>query len=183
MTPDTAPPTPGEPLRLHIGGTETRPGWKILNIQPGPGVDFVGDCTNLGQFADDSVDEVYASHVFEHLGYQQELPKALKEVQRVLRPGGKFRIGVPDVELLAKMLVLPGLDINGRFHVMRMMFGGQIDAYDFHKVGLTWEFLTQFLGQAGFTDATRVQEFGLFQDCTAIVFAGQHISLNVVATQ
>src|SRR6476660_9763094 len=101
------PTASGEPLRLNIGGTEPRHGWKILNIQPGPCVDFVGDCTDLSQFADDSVAEVYASHVFEHLGYQEDLPRALREVRRVLVPGGLFRIGVPDLDALCWLFMSP----------------------------------------------------------------------------
>ena len=54
-------------MKLHIGGKEVKPGWKILNVQQFPGVDFVGDICDLGQFADGSIDEVYASHVLEHV--------------------------------------------------------------------------------------------------------------------
>jgi predicted SAM-dependent methyltransferase len=170
-------------LRLHIGGTEPREGWKILNIQPGPHVDFVGNCTCLGQFDDNSVAEVYASHVYEHLGFQQELPAALKEVHRVLRPGGVFHIGVPDMEILSKLLLHPQLTTQERFQVIKMMFGGQLDPYDFHRVGLTWEFLTGFLRAAGFQRATRVQFFGLFDDYTAFQFKGVFISLNADAVK
>src|SRR3970040_2204430 len=74
-------------LRLHVGGWQVMPGWKILNVQPGPGVDYVGDCSDLGQFADGSVEEIYASHVLEHLGYIENLPRALAEFRRVLKAG------------------------------------------------------------------------------------------------
>jgi predicted SAM-dependent methyltransferase len=75
-----------EPLRLHIGGKEKKAGWKILNVQAGPDVDFVGNCTDLAQFADGSAQELYASHVLEHLGYKEQLPRALAEFHRVLPP-------------------------------------------------------------------------------------------------
>jgi len=65
--------------------------------------------------------------------------------------------------------------------VMRMMFGGQVDDYDFHKVGLTWEFLCHFLANAGFPYATRVSEHGIFNDTSSMRFVGQLVSLNVVA--
>ena len=45
-------------LRLHIGGTQAKEGWKILNIEPGPQVDFVGDCGSLPQFAENSVERI-----------------------------------------------------------------------------------------------------------------------------
>lgn len=171
------------PLRLHIGGTERRAGWQILNIQPGPAVDYVGDCTDLSRFAEASVEEVYASHVYEHLGYQQELPRALAEIYRVLKPGGVLKISVPDLDVLCRLFVHPELALPERFHVMRMMFGGQGNPFDFHKVGLNWEILCDFLGQAGFRSATRVASFGLFQDCSVLQFAGNPISLNVEATK
>ena len=88
-----------EPFRLHIGGIEPRPSWKIWNIQPGPGVDFVGDCSDLSQFADESVDEIYASHVLEHLDHKREIPKASKELHRILKPTGVLSISVPDLEI------------------------------------------------------------------------------------
>ena len=54
-------------MKLHIGGEAQKDGWKILNIQPKEGVDYIGSITDLSQFENESVDEVYASHVFEHV--------------------------------------------------------------------------------------------------------------------
>jgi len=175
------PSTSVEPLQLHLGGKQAKPGWKILNIQPGPDVDYVGSCTDLSQFANGSVDAIYASHVYEHLSYSSELPIALKEAYRVLKPDGKLYIGVPNLEVLCKLMLTPGLDLQQRFHVQRMMFGGQIDAFDYHKVGLTQEILFAFLGQAGFRRAEQHQQFNLFDDTTHLEFLGAPISLNVIA--
>src|ERR1035437_5557082 len=87
------------PLRLHIGGDQPLAGWKILNIQPGPHVDYVGNCVDLSRFAANSAAEVYASHVLEHLGYQSELLHTFKEIHRILQPGGAFAFSVPDLEI------------------------------------------------------------------------------------
>lgn len=172
-----------EPLRLHIGGKKPSPNWKILNIQTGSNVDFVGNCTDLGQFADGSVASIYASHVLEHLGYQKELPTALGEFHRVLVPGGSLMLSVPDLEKLCQGLIQPRNSAEIRFHLMRIMFGGQTDPYDFHKVGLTWEFLNMFLRQAGFQQIERVDEFGLFDDASSLRLGGVLISLNVQAAK
>ena len=137
-------------LRLNIGGTTPLDGWKILNIQPGKDVDFIGSCTDLRQFKDASVSEIYASHVFEHLSYVNELPDTLKDVHRILTPGGILRSSVPDFELLCKMYLHPALSGEQRFFVMNMIFGGQQDPHDYHKVGLTWELMSSYLKQAGF---------------------------------
>ena len=56
------------------------------------------------------------------------------------------------------------LDRESRYHVMRMMFGGQIDDFDFHYIGLTCEFMTYFFNLAGFSSARRVESFGIFND-------------------
>ena len=44
--------------RLHIGGKQVKEGWKILNIQPGEGVEFVGDAADLSQFDDEMFDDL-----------------------------------------------------------------------------------------------------------------------------
>ena len=151
------------PLRLNIGGTTPLEGWKILNIQPGDDVDYIGSCTDLGQFKDASVSEIYASHIFEHLSYVNELLDTLKEVHRILKTGGILRSSVPDFEILCKMFINPSLNGEQRFYIMNMIFGGQQDPFDFHKVGLTWEFMQRYLQQAGFTSMKRVGEFGIFR--------------------
>jgi predicted SAM-dependent methyltransferase len=169
------------PLRLHIGGQIAHPDWKILDVHPGPHVDFVGTCTDLSRFRSGGVTEIYASHVIEHLGYQAELRNALNEFHRVLAPGGRLRVSVPDLATLCHMFVASGLDDAERFHVMRMMFGGQIDSADFHRVGLDESFLRSYLSQAGFVSAERVKSFGLFQDASTLVFKDRAISLNMQA--
>ena len=168
-------------LRLHVGGQQMMPGWKILNVQAGPGVDYVGDCSDLSQFADGSVEEIYASHVLEHLGYVEKLPRALAEFRRVLKPGGVAKISVPDFEVLCRMFVDSRASAEQRMHVMRMAFGGQIDPDDFHHVGLSFEILGDFLRRAGFSRVERVGEFGLFEDTSTLKVNGVPISLNVIA--
>ena len=54
-------------MKLHIGGKSKKEGWKILNIQNGENIDFVGDIKDLSQFEDESIEEIYASHVLEHV--------------------------------------------------------------------------------------------------------------------
>jgi predicted SAM-dependent methyltransferase len=172
---------PASPLRLHIGGQQPHPEWKIVNVLPGEFTDYVRSCTDLSIFPDGSVAEIYASHVVEHLGYQRELGAALSEFSRVLAPGGTLRVSVPDLATLCVLFLDPALDAAGRFKVMRMMYGGQIDDADFHYVGFDEELMTFYLKQAGFTDIERVADLGLFADASRLKLAGRIISLNVVA--
>ena len=171
----------GGPLRLHIGGRIVHPDWKIFDARPGAGVDFVGHCADLSRFDDDSVAEIYASHVIEHLSYKRELPQALSEFNRVLVPGGRVRIGVPDLPTLCALYLDPALDAAERYEVTRMMFGGQLDPADFHYAGFDEESLTAYLRKAGFVDVARVAAFGLFDDTSTYIFKGRPISLNLCA--
>ena len=168
--------------RLHIGGTTKSDGWEVLNANPAPYVDHVCNANDLSQFADNTFIEIYASHVVEHLDYIGELPNTLKEWNRVLVPGGKVFISVPDLDVLAALILDKNkLSIDERFFVMRMIFGGHVDKYDYHVTGLNAEFLTEFLNAAGYINIRRVQEFGLFNDTSSMLFKGTAISLNMIA--
>lgn len=50
-------------------------------------------------FSDETIDAIYASHVWEHL-YLDEALRLTEECFRVLKPGGFLRIVVPDLEEL-----------------------------------------------------------------------------------
>lgn len=52
----------------------------------------VGDCQERTEFQEDYFDRVLAIHVLEHL---DNLPSALREVSRVLRPSGEFSVVIP----------------------------------------------------------------------------------------
>ena len=168
-------------MRLHIGGTEVKPGWKILNVQPGSGVDYIGDCSDLSRIADGSVDEIYASHVLEHLGYAERLPRALAEMHRVLKKGGSAKISVPDLDVLCRLFIDPRMGVLERILIMRMAFGGQTDPHDFHYVGLAFDILCNLLETAGFAKVERAGDFGLFNDTSLTQILGTPISLNVIA--
>lgn len=170
-------------LRLHIGGTEAKEGWKILNIEPGPHVDFVGNCRSLPQFGDDSVERIYASHVYEHLGHATELDAALKEALRVLVPGGLMQISVPDLALAAQVILAPKSTWRDHFYITGMIFGLQDSAHDFHKVGLTRKLLSAYLRHAGFTEIRRVETFGIFDDWSSREVYGRKVSLNMEANK
>jgi len=62
-----------------------------LDIRPGPGVDVVGSVYEL-PFNDNEFDNVLLMVVIEHL---EEPQKAILEIKRVLKPGGKILVSVP----------------------------------------------------------------------------------------
>ncbi len=118
----------------------------------------------------------------EHIG-QRDFVSTLKEIHRILCDNGEFYFSVPDLEVLCRLFLNPELYESQRFHVMRMMFGGQTDDYDFHYIGLTNESMMNFFSQAGFAGVKRIASFGLFSDTSDYKPYGVPISLNLSATK
>ena len=62
----------------------------------GPGLLYsVQSCCNLA-FKDGAADVAFASNVFEHLASRDDVMAALKEIRRILRPGGRLLILQPN---------------------------------------------------------------------------------------
>lgn len=168
--------------KLHIGGTERAEGWEVFNANPAPCVDHVGNANDLARFPDNTFACLYASHVVEHLDYKGELRDTLTEWNRVLVPGGRLYVSVPDLDVLAGLLLdRERLSVEERYAVMRMLFGGHVDRYDYHVVGLNEDFLCIFLKASGFVNLRKVDRFGLFEDTSTLEYKGVAISLNLIA--
>lgn len=78
-------------------------GWRQLRVDLDESVqpDVVADLTDLSPIPDGSVDALWASHCLEHL-YIHQVPSALREFLRVLRPDGFACIIVPDLQTIAQ---------------------------------------------------------------------------------
>jgi len=97
------------------------------------------------QYADNSVDEIRASHILEHFTFR-EASEALKDWVRVLKPGGRIRIAVPDVDKC-----LRSNDPNRLFYLM----GGQTDENDIHKSAYDENRLRAVMQDAGIGNLRR----------------------------
>ena len=167
--------------KLHSGGKTQHPEWEIFNILPGEDVDHVGDAQDLSRFDDETFDEIYASHILEHFDFTGSLQTALKEWHRVLKPEGKLYISVPDMDILCKLFLMrERLSKENRFHIMRLMFGGHTNKYDYHYVGLYADSLKDILTITGFREIRQVEDFGIFDDASRFCVGDILISLSII---
>ena len=170
------------PRKLHIGGTVRMDGWEVFSINQEPYADHVGNAKDLSRFPDNTFSEIYASHVLEHFDYSREVLETLEEWNRVLKPEGVLYVSVPDLDVLARLyLDKEQQDIEDRFLLMGMMFGGHGDNNDYHNVGFNEELLSYCLGKSNFINHKKVAEHLIFQDTSSLRFKGELISLNMVA--
>jgi SAM-dependent methyltransferase len=142
----------------------TREAWQEIRIDIDPQAkpDIVSSITDLkSAFEPQSFDAVWSSHTLEHL-YAHEVPSALAEFKRVLKPDGFALITSPDLESVASLILDGGLDKvaytspAGPITPLDMVFGhsasitrGQF--YMAHKTGFTCASLGRRFVDAGFS--------------------------------
>lgn len=85
-------------IKLDIGGGNRKgqQGW--LTLDTAEGCDLYWDLIDGIPFPDNSVVQLYSSHLLEHLTVQEALT-VLQECRRVLAPGGEISVTVPDARL------------------------------------------------------------------------------------
>jgi len=120
-------------VKLNIGAGSTKiEGYTPLDLK-------YGNSAAKLEYDDNSVEEIRASHVLEHMSFG-DAKNALREWHRVLKPGGKAKIAVPDFERMSTA------DDNWPFYLM----GGQIDDDDFHRSAYNEKWLRSYMHEVGF---------------------------------
>jgi hypothetical protein len=106
-----------------------------------------------GSLLADSVEEIRASHVLEHLPRRDSLA-ALAEWVRVLKPGGWLKVAVPDFDtIVATYLKWRAGELPGEAPPIEgWLMGGQVDANDFHQAGFTRQGLEEAFRELGLVD-------------------------------
>jgi predicted SAM-dependent methyltransferase len=173
-------------VRLHLGcGDKYLKGWVNVDKDSFYFPEQLGDITNLVGFTDNSVDEIYASHVLDHLSRYEELDKAISECYRVLKPGGILRVAVSDFEQVVRMYN-EGLDLE---RLWGHLVGGHKTVYDKHGCVFDFNLLRRYLEKHGFVDVKRYdwrtflpEGFDDFSRCYIphMDFNGVLMSLNVI---
>ena len=104
-----------ETRRLHLGCSESiRPGWVNVDLYES-GADLRLDLREPLPFPDASASLIYSEHFLEHLDYPREVEHVLRESFRVLTPGGRFSVGVPDAARSVHLYMSGDRDAYARF--------------------------------------------------------------------
>src|SRR5262245_28302640 len=130
-------------IKLNLGGGFRKiPGFQNIDRKLGTEV------YPLREWADNSVDEIRASHILEHFPYR-EIGAVLSDWVRTLKPGGLLRLAVPNFEHIIKVYS------NGQRNdpiIQGYLYGGQSDENDFHKALFDKDRLQVLLEGAGLLD-------------------------------
>jgi len=120
--------------------------------------DVIGITTHL-PFKDNSVDGYVSQHVIEHHSHNFDveytpsgtLLKFLKEVYRTLKPGGFYETISPNLAYICSKYMESGIN-NAResMNLIRFLYGGQKNEYDFHYIGLDFNLIRVWCSYAGF---------------------------------
>lgn len=120
--------------RLQFGcGAFPAEGWINTNLLPGEGVDFSGDIREGLPLPSDSIQYIASMHALVELPYLEVVP-ALRELYRILEPGGVLRLGLPDLDRVIAAYVardrayftIPNdemASIDGKFVVQMTWYG------------------------------------------------------------
>jgi predicted SAM-dependent methyltransferase len=82
------------------------PSWRFAKVAIEEGIQFA-NATRRIPCANNSVEIAYSSHMIEHLD-RREAQVFLREVKRILRPGGILRLAVPDISRLINSYLATG---------------------------------------------------------------------------
>jgi predicted SAM-dependent methyltransferase len=153
-------------VKLQFGcGPKAKPGWLNVDLFGNPDVRL--DLRRPMPFADGFAAQVYSEHFLEHLDYPWTVRHFLAECSRLLEPGGRIRIGVPDAEHPLKNYA-PGKAIEpwpghpdwlrSNLDQLDFLFRmNNLEHWDEHRHAWDFETLAIRLQEAGFREVTLSQ--------------------------
>lgn len=156
----------GYPLRQKLHRHFHGPEWQEIRLDLDPAVqpDIVCSMTDMSPVASGSVDAIWSSHNLEHL-QRHEVPLALAEFLRVLKPHGLLLVTLPDLREVARLVVEDRLEdqayssLSGPITALDMIFGhgaslARGNSFMAHRTGFTARTLREVLSEAGFVEIT-----------------------------
>ena len=145
--------------RLNWGcGPCITPGWINSDRNPGEGIDLNCDIREGLPLESNTLDYIVSIHALQDLPYSDLLP-ALRELHRVLKPGGVLRLGLPDLDKAlqaylrkdAGYFYIPDRDAQsiGAKLITQIIWYGSV------RTPFTYDFIEELLLQVGFSCVVR----------------------------
>jgi predicted SAM-dependent methyltransferase len=170
-------------VELGAGPVKGTNGW--VTIDQCEGADINWDLNSPLPFPDQSVTNIYSSHVLEHFFYR-DLMRLLVDCSRILKPGGSFSACVPDASIYVRAYIAPN-SFNRSFlgytpaiisdlKMDRLNYIAYMDGH--HRFMFDEENLLRVLTEAGFTDV-RSRNF----DPALDMFERKHMSIYAMGTK
>lgn len=142
------------------------PQWREirLDIDPKVAPDIVGDIKAMPAAETARFDALYSSHNLEHL-HPHEVPLALAEFFRVIKPGGHALVTCPDLQAVAEHIAQGNLtqpiytSPAGPIAPLDILYGhrpslARGNLYMAHRTGFIASTLAQAMADAGFVNIT-----------------------------
>ena len=145
--------------RLNWGcNTDTPAGWINSDMKDGPGIDISCDIRQGLPIDADSLDYVVSIHALPEVPYPDLLP-VLRELRRVLKPGGVLRLALPDLDKGIRAylngerdyFLVPDEDARS----IGAKFITQLIWYGYSRTLFTYDFIQEVLKKAGFQSVSR----------------------------
>jgi len=149
-----------------------------LDIDKSVAPDIIGTMTDMSAVETSSVDAIFSSHNIEHLS-PHEVPVALSEFRRVLKPDGFVIITCPDLQSVAaliaqdKLLEPAYISPAGPIAPLDILYGhrpslARGNLYMAHRCGFTQMVLSGTLKAAGFAKVASKRREHPFYDLWAV---------------
>ena len=175
---------------LHVGCGPKRkdqttrafnvPEWieQRLDIDASVAPDIIGTMTDMSAVTEATFDAVFSSHNIEHL-YPHEVPVALAEFKRVLKPDGLIVITCPDLQSVCALVAEDKLtepaytSPAGPIAPLDILYGhrppmARGNLYMSHRCGFTQKVMTATLQAAGFVTVAAMRRGHPYYDLWAL---------------
>ena len=147
-------PANGGPLLLHLGsGTHPIKGFVNIDGNPRQRPDLWLDLTLGLPFPDGAATAGYCCHTLEHF-FEPDVRGVMREMFRVLRPGGGVRLVTPDMGKAIAAYQQRNSGWFSEFPDSRRSIGGRFTNYmlcrDQHRLMFDFSFMSELLEDSGF---------------------------------
>lgn len=145
--------------RLNWGcGAMTPVGWINSDICVGPGIDVVADIRQGLPLEDDFFDYIVSIHALPEIPYC-DMDQTLRELRRILKPGGVLRLSLPDMDLAIDAYKSNDIDyfligddviqsLAGKMMIQLTWFGRSRSMF-------TWDFIREMLARNQYSEIVR----------------------------